>query len=348
MKQGFRMSLKKVNDIVQKHLKHRTKFELSDFHITDYKILPNTKHSASSNFHCYPTSYSLVVPLPVTDGSLVGFDISMSLKRESEKRRGPCGTHIAYEVRPKNIVKHWDRICKGYVMLSSECYHQTFYEVKDCLVAGELVLPTFSSINCKVVIIGDSLLKNIYEHTSILNCASKSYESINSLRSNLPTLTKRFKGIETVFLYVGTDLVSETLTEEEIVIVITEIAYDVQVHIKSAKIVVCGLLLREFPAFSHNRKIKEINKKLKDRIVETNLEYLETNSSYLSFPGINKNKSFPGVRYCSGDGIHLNKRGYQKLSSCLSRSGLTSAKPVLELEQAGNHGHTKSQLFMGL
>lgn len=348
VKQGFRMSLKKVNDIVQKHLKHRPKFELRDFHVTDYKMLPNTKHSASSNFHCYPTSYSLVVPLPVTDGSLVDFDISMSLKRESEKRRGPCGTHIAYEVRPKNIVKHWDRICKGYVMLSSECYQQKFYEVKDCLVAGELVLPTFSSINCKVVIIGDSLLKNIYEHTSILNCASKSYESINSLRSNLPTLTKRFKGIETVVLYVGTDLVSETLTEEEIVIVITEIAYDVQVHIKSAKIFVCGLLLREFPAFSHNRKIKEINKKLKDRIVKTNLEYLETNSSHLSFPGINKNKHFPGVRYCSGDGIHLNKRGYQKLSSCLSRSVLTSAKPVLELEQAGNYGHTKSQLFMGL
>lgn len=89
---------------------------------------------------------------------------------------------------------------------------------------------------------------------------------------------------------------------------------------------------------------------MKDLIVKTNFEYLETTSTYRNFPGVYKNVIFPGIRYCSGDSVYLNKKGYKHLGSFLSRVGLpASAKPVLEFEQkANNYKSTEPQLFMGL
>lgn len=174
------------------------------------------------------------------------------------------------------------------------------------------------------VFVGDSItelykLDDYYKNFKVVNSGKSGYKTTDIL-DNIDTMVYDYNPTK-IFLLIGTnDFLNKDVNPDEVYENITKIIENIQKNRKYAKIYVESI----YPTCHHdnekvnlsetnkrpNKKLKEINKKLKDYCEKNNITYIDVYSKLVDEDGeLNLDYTV--------DGLHLSKEGYDVVSKTL-------------------------------
>lgn len=192
-------------------------------------------------------------------------------------------------------------------------YHfATFDHNKEKVVIKE-VQPKI--INENYVFFGDSLthrydLKKYFEGLPVVNSGKDGYKTTDLL-SRMDEMLYEYNPSK-VFLLIGTNDIADDKSTDDIVNNIKEIVKGIQTNRKNAKIYIESLypIQSELVKNRDNKKIVEINNRLKDFCKEKKLTYIDTYSILVD------DKDDLKKEY-SDDGIHMTEKAYEAITKKL-------------------------------
>jgi platelet-activating factor acetylhydrolase IB subunit beta/gamma len=176
------------------------------------------------------------------------------------------------------------------------------------------ILGMKDAYDIQLVFLGDSLTRRWEDNIAAWNKYFSAYNAANfgvggDCLENIKwrVLNGELEGIapKVIILLAGTNNLDKD-PEETIVNGIQEIAEIIQHKLKTARIVILGLLPRNVneTGIDYSRKIGRINRQLDSRYVDTGITFRDIGTDLINGQGTVSDTIMP-------DGLHLNSNGYE-------------------------------------
>ena len=288
--------------------KHVDKVELLDDKVLDEEDIFETRQQEFDFGDLDLTS--------TLDTSFTSKKGSNKVKDESEKKFDYIEENIV--ITKNNIGIIWLLIGIIFLLVGFIIFHfATFnhHKVKVVTKVKEKLV-----VDKNYLFLGDSItdyynLDEYYNGKPVVNsgiCGNTTTDILNNMDGRVYKYNP-----SKVFLLIGTNDLQKGKDNKEIVSNIEEIIKDIKRNRPSAKIYLESIYpVDEERSSSQDRKnsdIKDINKKLKQYCCDNDIKYIDLYSKLVDKDGINLEDKY------SKDGLHLNSKGYEVVTSCLKK-----------------------------
>lgn len=213
----------------------------------------------------------------------------------------------------------------GCVLLIYYIYGQALFSAKSIQLkkAEEYAELTSSTQKNGVVFVGDSIfelykLDKYYKGKDYINrgiSSNKSADVLARLQSNVIDLKPNM-----VIIHVGTNDIGHFVSDEDYLYNMSQIIDNIQTQLPECKILIDSIYptrrLNNYNSINltktrDNKKIRNVNEKLKNLCVVKNVKYINTHNQLLNGEELHRDYTI--------DGLHLNDLGYKVASNEITK-----------------------------